>query len=188
MACEIFLFLIRVCVKSCYTEQQKNRAYFSLCIRVRRSRDSCSFLATCQRNSSTVPFLGNFNSKVDPVVAFTSTVMISSILLLSFFLFSSFLYFSLFFYFTGWSFSKNGSCVCALPVSLVSSKEMWNTNHVARSLALCIRWGGERERRAPSLLPKRLSTRPELPDLTSYTPRKRVKKKGQSSTLGLMPT
>ena len=97
MACEIFLFLIRVCVKSCYIEQQKNRAYFSLCIRVRRSRDSCSFLATCQRNSSTVPFLGNFNSKVDPVVAFTSTVMISSILLLSFFLFSSFLYFSLFF-------------------------------------------------------------------------------------------
>ena len=144
MACEIFF--LDSCVKSYFVEEQKNLAYFSLCIRVRRSRDSCSFLATCQRNSSTVPFLGNFNSKVDPVVAFTSTVMISSILLLSFFfLFSSFLYFSLFFYFTGWSFSKNGSrvCVCSTRFSRLEQRNVKHKPCSPLSRSLCIRWGGE---------------------------------------------
>ena len=67
-------------------------------------------------------------------------------------------------------------CVCSTRFSRLEQR---NVKHKPCSpLSLCIRWGGER--RAPSLLPKRLSTRPELPDLTSYTPRE-WKKKGQNT-------
>ena len=84
---------------------------------VRRSRDSCSFLATCQRNSSTVPFDGSFSSNVEPVVAFISTVISSSILCSSFF--------SLFLFTQDDLFSLKMGVVCFSR----SSKEMWNTNH-----------------------------------------------------------
>ena len=128
-------FLFVSCVTSCLVEQAKNRAYFSLCIRVRRSRDSCSFLATCQRNSSTVPFLGNFNSKVEPVVAFTSTVMISSILLLSFFLR---FFISLFFFISQDDLSLKMGVVCVCSTRF-SRLEQRNVKHKPCSpLSLCV--------------------------------------------------